>query len=85
MIQAVDFNDIISFTGKKIVPVFMQLGNECFELAYKKSQIGNSWPMLQKIFFSRIYESHTEYIDSLIDKEIFVKNIVSFKIWQNFW
>ena len=71
MIKEVDFTNIKEVKANNIIPVFMQLGNECFEIAYNKTQIENSWSIFQKLFYNKIYLNNQNYIDSLINSLLF--------------
>lgn len=71
MIKEVDFTNIKEVKANNIIPVYMQLGNECFEIAYNKKQIDNAWSIFQKLFFNKIYLNNPEYIDSLINALLF--------------
>ena len=71
MIKEVNFTNIKEVKADNIIPVFMQLENECFEITYNKKQAINSWSVFQKLFYNKIYDKHSEYIDSLINERLF--------------
>ncbi len=68
--KLIEFSDttLDDYKGQDLYPVFMQFGEECFELISKPSQKENSWIIFEKIFFNRIYGVKKEYIDSLFEK-----------------
>ncbi len=66
-----DFKNIKEVKADNVIPVFMQLGNECFEIVYNARQATNSWGIFQKLFYNKIFEKNSNYIESLINVKLF--------------
>ncbi len=73
VMKMIEFSDttLDDYKGKDLYPVFMQFGEECFELISKPSQKENAWIIFQKIFFNRFYVVKKDYIEALFDKQMF--------------
>ena len=71
--KMIEFSDttLDDYKGKDLYPVFMQFGEECFELISKPSQKENAWIIFQKIFFNRFYVVKKDYIEPLFEKRMF--------------
>ncbi len=74
LIREVDFKDISSYKNTKVLPVFMQYGMDCYEIATNLRNSKNSWQIFQKIFYYKFYEQFKEYVDSLMDVRLFTSS-----------
>lgn len=71
LIKEIDFKNISQHKNTNVVPVFMQYGDECYEIALNKKQSENAWSIFQKLFYSKFYEQNKEYLEPLFDIRLF--------------
>ncbi len=74
MISEINVTNKLEYRKQNVIPVFIQYKNECFTIVNTAKDIINAWAVAQKIFCYKVYQEHSEYIDSLLDKELFVKD-----------
>ncbi len=71
LIKELELNNIKQFKNTNVIPVFLQYGVECFEIAYDLKQVDNAWSIFQKIVYYKLSESNKEYFESLYDSRLF--------------
>ena len=71
LIKEIDFTKINQHKNTNVIPVFMQYGNECYEIATTKNHVENSWPIFQKLFYYKFYLENTDYLNSLFEQYLF--------------
>ena len=71
IIKELELNNIKQFKNTNIIPVFLQYGDECFEIASDLKQSDSAWSVFQKIFYYKLSETNKDYFEALYESRLF--------------
>lgn len=74
LIKEIDFRTISQYKNTNVIPVFMQYGEECYEIVNNRNQTETAWSIFQKIFYNKLYISKKDYLDQLLDAKLFAND-----------